>query len=102
MTIAMINTVDTANNLKWQTNSFTENALPICNNCDWTRLSKYILLRWGQENWYASEIACNTNFGTNLASIHTNADEEEAKYVHTRICIYLQINGDSVFDNVPF
>ena len=77
-----VDTVNTTNNLKWQTNSFTENALPICNDCDWTQLSKYILLRWGQEDWYDSEIACNTNFGTNLASIHTNADEQEAQYVH--------------------
>ena len=56
-------------------------ALMICNECDWRKLSKYIFLRWEQMDYTEAEQYCNDNFGTNLASIHSEDDQKEAVYV---------------------
>lgn len=70
-----------SNNLRWKAQGTTEKAPAICNECDWTKLSKYIYIGEQRETWINAEQFCNDNFGTNLASIHNQMEQEEAAYV---------------------
>ena len=55
-----------------------------CNDCSWNILIKYIISGIDHTiqtelTWNSAQIACNTLFGTSLASIHNNSDNEAAK-----------------------
>ena len=51
-----------ANDLKWNTASNIERAQFVCNDCDWTKVTKYIFVNGESRTWTDAEQFCNDNF----------------------------------------
>ena len=50
----------------------------VCNECQWNVLTKYVLLEDTYDSQPDAQLACENIYGTDLASIHSDADQKEA------------------------
>eukprot|EP01084_Bolivina_argentea_P236415 397507_1 len=84
-------------------NSSTERSF-VCNECKWDILTKYVYINT-QLDFAAAELKCNDEFGTHIASIHSETDMQQVRLIsdlssYIGAGIYIGLNDKLMQNNL--